>query len=75
MDVSPGECIELEISTLPYVKEGTVDYVVPLFGAISFWTERKINLPPVDGYHYNFNVPIERIIGTAEVSIMYAALY
>ena len=67
IDVPEGECVELEISTVPYFKEGIVDYTIPMTGAISFWTERKIHIPPVEGWHFNYNLPIDDIIEVAEV--------
>ena len=67
VDVPPGQCVELEIATIPYIKEGEVVYKIPIRGGISFWAERKFKLPPVNEWHYNYNVPVNVMIEVAEV--------
>lgn len=59
--------MELEIATIPYIKEGEVVYKIPIRGGISFWAERKFKLPPVNEWHYNYNVPVNVMIEVAEV--------
>lgn len=75
IDVQPGECMELEISTVPYTKEGTINYFIPILGGFSFWTEKPIKIPPSDSYHYNWNLPIQDFLEVATVSLQHQLAY
>lgn len=60
--------MELEIKSEPSIKEGTVDFIIPLLGSLSIWLKDPIALPDIEGYHYNFNIPVGEFIELAIVS-------
>ena len=65
--VPPGQCIDLEIRSIPTTKEGFVPYYIPLDGAISVWLEDAIAVSPDSGNHFNWNIPVSDMVEIAEV--------
>lgn len=63
-------CKELEISSVPYTKRGSLTYRVPVNGGVSMWFTDAVTIPPDEGSHYNWDLPTSELIGIAEVGIM-----
>ena len=63
----PGNCTELEIRSIPTVREGTLTYTVPLNGGVSVWLTKPISIPDWAETHYNWLPSVQELIELAEV--------
>ncbi len=65
--VRAGDCKELEIRSVPTVREGTLMYEVPLSGGVSVWLQDPISIPEGLPTHYNWDLEVDTLIAVAEV--------
>lgn len=52
---------------MPYVKTGKIDYYIPVDGAVAMWFRDNIELPPIPGKHYNWDISVDILMKIAEV--------
>lgn len=65
--VQPGKCMQLEVKSTPYYREGYIPFAVPLSGSVALWLQDAVVILPDEEKHYNWNVPVQELIKIAEV--------
>ena len=71
IEVEPGDCRQLIVTSLAKTREGKAAYRVPIHGKVSVWTKNRIRLPEIgdDGRpHWNWLIPLTVLVETAAVS-------
>ena len=63
--------MQLVISSTPQVSEGTIEYNVPVNGAVSMWFKDSVYIDSPES-HYNWDVPVRSLIELAEASTLYS---
>lgn len=67
--------MELQISSIPFVKRGNITYTVNLRGGVSLWFNDPVYVQGVEGQHYNFFFPVSDFIRVAQVGLPQLAAY
>ena len=69
--VMPGDCRRLLLTSSPSYLEGFIEYTVPMTGYISVSFNDKVLIPDADPdkAHYQFGVPIWKLVEHAQASV------
>ena len=66
--VPPGQCLDLEITSVPSIRSGQLQYVVPVDGGVAMWFDQAVSMEGSQGEHFNWDLPASTLIGLAEVA-------
>lgn len=67
VEVQPGQCKRLVITSIPYIREGILDFHIPVDGGVPVWYKEPVKLEYHDEPHYNYDLRVGDLIVTAQV--------